>query len=216
VAAAGRRVTVSKAALLDTPGVMNDQILWFATRGAGIVSLLLFTAVVCLGILTVVRWQSDSWPRFLSRELHRNLALLSVLFLTIHIVTAIADPFTALGLLAAVVPFASSYRPLWVGLGVVALDLLLAIVMTSLIRNLMGQRTWRAVHWLAYAAWPLAVLHGVGSGTDSSPLWMLPIQAACVLAVAGAAAWRLAVGRSNRRQLSSVVGQSGATVPGGS
>ena len=138
---------------------MNDQILWFATRGAGVVSLLLFTAVACLGILTVVRWQSPSWPRFLSRELHRNLALLSVAFLAVHIVTAVADPFTSLGITAALVPFASSYRPVWVGLGVIALDLLLAIVVTSLVRNAMGQRAWRTVHWLAYAAWPLTLLN---------------------------------------------------------
>ena len=184
---------------------MNDQILWFATRGAGVVSLLLFTAVACLGILTVVRWQSPSWSRFLSRDLHRNLALLSVAFLAVHIVTAVADPFTSLGITAALVPFASSYRPVWVGLGVIALDLLLAIVVTSLVRNAMGQRAWRTVHWLAYAAWPLTLLHGVGSGTDSWALWMLPTQAACVLAVAVAVAWRFAAGRSNRGQLASVV-----------
>ncbi len=76
---------------------MSDQILWFATRGAGVVSLLLFTAVAILGILAVMRWQSPAWPRFLSVGLHRNLALLSVAFLLAHIVTAIVDPFTSLG-----------------------------------------------------------------------------------------------------------------------
>ena len=95
---------------------MTSQLLWFATRGAGVVSLLLFTVVVCLGVLTVLRWQTEDWPRFLTAELHRSLALLSVVFVTMHIVTAIVDPFTSLGLVAAVIPFASSYRPLWVGL----------------------------------------------------------------------------------------------------
>ena len=131
---------------------MSDQILWFATRGAGTVSLLLFTAVVCLGILAVVRWQSPSWPRFLSVELHRSLALLSVVFLGVHIVTAIADPFTSLGVVAAVVPFASSYRPLWVGLGVISVDLLAAILVSSLLRPRIGQAAWRAVH-RAVATW---------------------------------------------------------------
>jgi sulfoxide reductase heme-binding subunit YedZ len=147
---------------------VNDQILWFATRGAGVVSLLLFSAVTCLGILTVMRWRSASWPRFLTAELHRNLALLSVIFLVVHIVTAILDPFVALGWLATVVPFTSEYRPLWVGLGAISLDLLLAIVVTSLLRARVGQRAWRAVHWLAYGAWPLAVLHGIGTGSDTS------------------------------------------------
>src|SRR5438093_511325 len=117
---------------------MNDQILWFATRGAGVVSLLLLTAVVCLGVLTVVRWQSPAWPRFLSVVLHRNLALLSVAFLAIHIVTAVIDPYTSLGFIAAAIPFAWSYRPVWVGLGVISLDLLLAVVLTSLVRARRG------------------------------------------------------------------------------
>ena len=170
---------------------MNDQILWFATRGAGAVSLLLFTVVTCLGIVTAGRFQRPGWPRFLSAELHRNLALLSTVFLGIHIVTAIADPYTSLGLVAAVVPFASSYRPLWVGLGVVSLDLGIAIVATSLIRDRIGRRTWRAIHWLAYGAWPLAVIHSVGSGSDNGSTWMLAIDVACVATVAIAAAWRL-------------------------
>ena len=189
---------------------MNDQILWFTTRGAGVVSILLFSAVTCLGILTVMRVQSPSWPRFLTVELHRNLALLSVVFLVIHIVTAIADPFTSLGVLAAAIPFASSYRPVWVGLGAISLDLLLAIVVTSLLRARVGQRAWRAVHWLAYGAWPLALLHGIGSGSDTSAWWMRGIDAACVLAVGAAVVWRVAAGRSNRSRLAGVVVGAGS------
>ena len=184
---------------------MNDQILWFATRGAGIVLLLLFTAVTGLGILTVMRWQSPSWPRFLSAELHRNLALVSVVFLALHIVTAILDPFVSLGWLSVVVPLASDYRPLWVGLGALSVDLFIAIVVTSLLRAWVGQRAWRAVHWLAYAAWPLAVVHGIGTGSDTSAWWMRSIDAACVLAVGGAVAWRLIAVRSNRSRLEGVV-----------
>ena len=182
---------------------MTDQILWLVARGAGMVSLVLFTAVVCLGVLTVVRWQSPSWPRFLSVGLHRNLALLSVVFLVLHIVTAIVDPYTSLGLVAAAIPFASSYRPLWVGLGVIAFDLLMALVVSSLLRARLGQRAWRAIHWLAYAAWPLALGHGFGSGSDGSAVWMLGIQAVCVVAVA--VAWRVIAGRSNRGQLGDLV-----------
>ena len=112
-----------------------------------------------------MRWQSSSWPRFLSAELHRNLALLSVVFLVIHVVTAILDPFVSLGWLSIVVPLASDYRPLWVGLGALSVDLFIAIVVTSLLRARFGQRVWRAVHWLAYASWPLAVLHSLGTGS---------------------------------------------------
>lgn len=189
---------------------MNDQILWFATRGAGVVSLLLFTAVTCLGILTVLRWQSASWPRFLTVELHRNVALLSVIFLAIHIATAILDPFVELGWLSTVVPFVSDYRPLWVGLGAISLDLLLAVLVTSLLRNRVGQHAWRAVHWLAYGAWPLAVVHGIGSGSDASAAWMRGIDAVCLAAVGGAAVWRFAAGRSNRSRLEGAVAGDGA------
>ena len=188
---------------------MSDQILWLAARGAGIVSLLLFTSVVCLGVLTVVRWQSPSWPRFLSAGLHRNLALLSVVFLALHIVTAVIDPYTSLGFIAAAIPFASSYRPLWVGLGVIAFDLLLALVVSSLLRARLGQRAWRAIHWLAYAAWPLALAHGFGAGSDGSAAWMIAIQVACVAAVGGAVAWRVIAGRSNRGQLAAVARGAG-------
>lgn len=184
---------------------MNDQILWFATRGAGIVLLLLFTAVTCLGIVTVLRWQTTSWPRFLTAELHRNLALVSVVFLVIHVVTAILDPFVSLGWLSVVVPLASEYRPVWVGLGALSLDLFIAIAATSLLRARVGQRVWRAVHWLAYASWPLAVVHSIGTGSDSGAWWMRQIDLVCVFAVGGAVVWRVIAGRSNRSRLEGVV-----------
>jgi len=184
---------------------MNDQILWFATRGAGIVSLLLLTAVVGLGVLTAVRFQRPAWPRFLTAGLHRNLALLSVAFLGVHIASAVLDPFASLGLVAAAIPFASSYRPLWVGLGVIALDLFLALVLSSLLRARLGARAWRAIHWLAYACWPLALLHGVGAGSDATAPWMLALDVGCIALVAGAVAWRLAGLRSSHAELTEVV-----------
>jgi predicted ferric reductase len=174
---------------------MNTQILWFATRGAGIVSLLLFTAVVVLGVMTSVRWQSRQWPRFLTAEVHRSLALLSLVFLGLHVVTAVVDPFTSLGWISALVPFASSYRPLWLGLGVVSVDILVAVIVTSLLRARVGRRVWRAVHWTAYASWLLALAHGIGTGSDASAAWMVGIDAACIGAAVTAVAWRLLAGR---------------------
>jgi methionine sulfoxide reductase heme-binding subunit len=187
---------------------VNDQLLWFASRGSGIVSLILLTAVTVLGLISVVRWQRPSWPRFLTADLHSNLALMSVVFVGVHIVAAILDPFAKLGISAAVIPFASSYRPLWVGLGVISVYLVVALIITSILRERIGQRTWRAVHWLAYAAWPLAVLHSAGSGSDAFATWMLAIEALSVAAVATALAWRLLAARSNREQLPVVVAAS--------
>ncbi len=187
---------------------MFDQILWFSTRGAGIVSLLLSTLVVCLGFATVARWQAPGWPRFLTVEFHRSMALLSIVFVTIHVVTAIIDPFTSLGVLAAIVPLASSYRPLAVAFGVISVDLLVAVIITSLLRERIGHRLWRAVHWLAWAAWPLAILHSLTAGSDAFATWMLVLVGACCLAVAATLIWRLTVGGSIRSSLGEVAARS--------
>jgi predicted ferric reductase len=168
---------------------MSDQVLWYATRGAGAVSLVLLTVVVVLGITSAMRVQSAAWPRFVTTGLHRNLALMTLVFLAIHIITAIVDPFTALGI-PALIPFASSYRTFWLGLGAVALYLLIAIVLTSLLRSLFGTRAWRAVHWLTYAMWPIALIHGFGTGSDSRFSWMLALDGVCIIAVALAVLWR--------------------------
>jgi len=173
---------------------VTDQLLWYTTRGAGAVSLVLLSAVVVLGILSVLRVQSTSWPRFLTAGLHRNLSLMALVFLALHIVTAVVDPFTHLGWLAAVVPFSSYYRTFWLGLGTIAFELLFAIVLTSLIRGFIGQFAWRLVHWLAYASWPIAVLHGFGTGTDAWTAWLLAIQVGCIVAVLAAIGYRVMPG----------------------
>ncbi|MEO8745966.1 MAG: ferric reductase-like transmembrane domain-containing protein [Candidatus Dormiibacterota bacterium] len=173
---------------------MSDTLLWYTTRAAGAVSLVMLSAVVVLGILSTLRVQSPNWPRFLTTGLHRNLALLTLVFLGLHIVTAVVDPFTHLGWLAAVVPFSSYYRTFWLGLGTIAFLLLLAIVATSLVRGFLGHGAWRAIHWLTYAAWPVAVLHGFGTGTDGWSFWLLVLAWACIIAVGVAAAYRFMSG----------------------
>jgi methionine sulfoxide reductase heme-binding subunit len=173
---------------------VSTTYLWYATRGAGAVSLLLLSVVVVLGVLSVARFESAGWPRFVTTGFHRNLSLLAVVFLVLHIVTAVVDPYTSLGWPTAVIPFSSSYRTLWLGLGTVAFDLLLAVTLTSLFRGLIGRRAWRLVHWLAYACWPIAVVHGFGTGTDAWSTWLLALNAACIFAVGWAVAARLTLG----------------------
>ena len=173
---------------------MSDTLLWYTTRGAGAVSLVLLTAVIVLGILSALRVQAAGWPRFLTTGLHRNLALMTLVFLALHIVTAVVDPFTHLGWLTAVVPFSSSYRTFWLGLGTIAFELLLAIVVTSLARGYIGHAAWRLVHWLTYASWPIAVIHGIGTGTDTWSAWLLAITVICVVAVVAAIGFRVTAG----------------------
>ena len=172
----------------------NGRALWYLTRGTGTVTLILLTVSVVLGVADVRRWSSERWPRFVVDALHRNVSLLVLALLALHVLTAWLDSFAPISLIDAVIPFHSSYRPVWLGLGAIALDLLVAIAVTSLVRQRMGYRSWRAVHWLAYACWPVAVVHGLGTGTDTPSTWMLALTAACILAVLLAAATRSAAG----------------------
>jgi Ferric reductase like transmembrane component len=157
---------------------------WYLARGTGAVALVLLTASVVLGILGSVRFTAGPrWPRFAVDAVHRDVSLLVIVVLAIHIVTSVLDGFAPITLLDGVIPFLTPYRPLWMGLGTLAFDLLLAIVITSLVRRRLGYRTWRAVHWLAYASWPVAVLHGLGTGSDVKQWWMLGLTVACIVAV---------------------------------
>ena len=131
-------------------------------------------------------------PRFVTLGLHRNLALLAVVFLTLHVVTAIVDPDAAVSAVAVVVPALSDKYGLWLGMGALALDLIVALVVTSLLRQRLPLRLWRALHWAAYLAWPVALVHGAGIGTDSGATWMLGVDAGCVAIFAAAVALRLA------------------------
>jgi hypothetical protein len=175
---------------------VSSQALWFATRGFGVVSLLLLTAIVVLGVAGATRWRSTRWPRFVVAGLHRNLTLLALLFIGLHVLTTVADGYAPISLLNAILPFTSAYRPLWLGLGAVAFDLLLALTVTSLLRSRIGHRRWRALHWLAYAAWPVALVHGLGTGTDARVAWMQVVTVACVAGVVAAVLWRVAANRA--------------------
>lgn len=173
--------------------VASSQALWYLTRGSGAVALLLLTAVLVLGVLGPARiGTGERWPSFLVGWLHRDLSLLAVAVLGVHIVTSVLDPFAPIGWLDAVIPLHSSYRPVWTGLGALAFDLLVALVITSLVRRRLGYERWRWVHWTAYACWPVAVLHGLGTGSDASSVWLVWLTVACALATLAAVLVRLA------------------------
>jgi methionine sulfoxide reductase heme-binding subunit len=157
---------------------------WYLTRGTGAVALVLLTASVVLGVLGSLRFSlAPRFPRFAIDALHRDVSLLALAFLAVHIITSVLDSFAPIKLTDAVIPFAGTYRPLWLGLGALAFDVLLALTVTSLLRRRVGYRRWRLIHWLAYASWLVAVLHGLGTGTDTKVWWMLALTGACVAAV---------------------------------
>jgi Ferric reductase like transmembrane component len=178
--------------LLSSAGA-GPSPLWYATRATGVIAFILLTATLLLGVAGSARFATQHWPRVVTGGLHRNLSLLVVGFVGAHILTAVLDSYAHIGWISAVMPLASSYRPFWVGLGTIAFDLLLALLLTSLFRERLSYRSWRAVHWLAYACWPIALWHGLGTGTDGRLTWLLGLDAVCVAAVACAVWWRISL-----------------------
>jgi hypothetical protein len=167
---------------------------WYLTRGTGTVALILLTLSVALGVANVRRIRTEQMPRFVLDAVHRNTSLLAMAFLAIHILTSLLDGFAPIRIVDVFIPFISAYRPLWLGFGAVAFDLMLAIVITSLLRRRFGYRAWRITHWAAYASWPVALLHGLGTGSDTKAGWMLVIVGACVIVMIVAVVSRATAG----------------------
>jgi sulfoxide reductase heme-binding subunit YedZ len=182
-------------------GAIGPSAYWYLTRSTGAVALILLTLSVVLGIAGPMRFSSPRWPRFVLDSLHRNVSLLAIAFLLVHILTAVFDSFAPISLVDAIVPFGGSYRPFWLGLGAIAFDLLLAVALTSMVRRRLGYGAWRATHWLAYACWPIALLHGLGTGSDVQSMWLLALNVACLAAVALAIGVRAISGWPQRARI---------------
>jgi sulfoxide reductase heme-binding subunit YedZ len=170
---------------------VSSQVLWFVSRGSGLALLAGFSAVAVLGVAARLGSVPKGWSRLGLGELHRTLALFCVAFLGLHVLTAIGDPYVTVGWAATVLPFASPYRRLAIGLGTLAVDLAGAVLVTSLARDRLGYGAWRAVHWLAWLAWPAAFWHSVTAGTDLRIWWAALIVWGCAAAVATAGLARL-------------------------
>jgi len=171
--------------------ITGSTALWYASRATGVVSLLLLSLVVILGILVNRQGRLPGLPSFAVTGLHRSLSLLAVLFIAVHVATAVIDPYVSIRLAAVVIPFVSAYEPFWLGLGAVALDLIAALIVTSLLRARISRRFWRGIHWLAYAAWPVALAHGFGASPDLRSGGLRTLAIGCALAVGAAGVWRL-------------------------
>lgn len=188
----------------------NGKTLWYLTRGTGLVALVLLSVSVALGVTEVNRWARPSWPRFVTAGLHKNVSLLSTVFLAVHIATSIFDAFAPIRWIEVVIPFISKYRPIWLGLGAVAVDLLIAIVITSLIRQRIGYRAWKLVHWTSYACWPTAMVHALGTGSDSRHNWALIVYGISLAVVVVSVWWRLATGWTTPARTGRLVAVAGS------
>jgi methionine sulfoxide reductase heme-binding subunit len=180
----------------------GSQGLWLTSRASGLILLVLFSAVMVLGVATRTGARSRRWPRFAVAELHRTLSLFAVALLTLHVATALLDPYVSIGWLATVLPFTSRYETLAVGAGTLAVDIGGAVLVTSLLRGRLGLRAWRAVHYLGYLAWPAAFVHAIRAASYDQHLWWVALAewgslAAVATAVIVWLAHRVRPGRSD-------------------
>jgi DMSO/TMAO reductase YedYZ heme-binding membrane subunit len=154
---------------------------------------MLLTTSVVLGVVSVSRVHTPRWPRFAQTLLHRNMALLALVFGAVHVVTSVIDTYVPIRVTDALVPFAASYRPFWLALGTIGADLMLAVLITTALRRRLGYKAWRSVHVLSYGVWGASVIHAIGIGSDArTAVWGVMIVAACIGAVAGAFVQRTA------------------------
>lgn len=183
---------------------MSSTIFWYITRATGIVTLVLLTLTMVLGLTTTTRTRARNWPGFAHQELHRRISIMAMVFLAIHVLTSILDTYVHIGWAAIVVPFTSPYGRFWVGVGAVALDLMAAVFISSLLRSRINPRIWRGLHWLAYGCWPLALAHTFGLGTDAGEGWVIALGAGCIVSVLVAVLWRLRITSKRAATLSAV------------
>ena len=169
---------------------MNEA-LWALGRGTGVVALVMFTVTIVLGILGRSGRSVAGLGRFGVNEVHRTAALTGTTLVGVHVASLFFDPFAQLRLVDVVCPFLGAYRPFWLGLGTLAVDLLAVVIVVSLLRERVGPRVFRTVHWATYALWPVAMAHAIGNGTDRASTWMLGLAAVCTAAVVAAVGWRL-------------------------
>jgi sulfoxide reductase heme-binding subunit YedZ len=172
---------------------VTSPALWYIDRGSGLAALLLLTTSVVLGVVSVARVRSERWPRFALAQVHRNMSLLALTFGAVHVLTSVIDSYVPISAADAFIPFASAYKPFWLGVGTIAADLMLAVLITTALRRRIGFSTWRSIHLLSYACWTTGVVHSIGIGSDArSAVWGVTILAACIGAVGGAVVQRTA------------------------
>jgi methionine sulfoxide reductase heme-binding subunit len=169
----------------------SNPVDWYAARAAGIVAYVLLSAVVALGVTLAGKKKLHRWPRFAVEDVHRFGGILVGTFVIVHVVTVAVDAWLPFSVSSIVIPFTSRYKPVWVGLGICAAELLLALAVTNRLRNRrLSYRFWRRAHYLNFAVWTAATLHNLGSGTDRSTPWLIALDAAAIGAVCAAISWR--------------------------
>ncbi|MEU6559605.1 ferric reductase-like transmembrane domain-containing protein [Nocardia nova] len=168
---------------------MSSPWLWYASRACGVVTMVLLTTVVLLGLFTASGTRPHDSAPAVAMGLHRVLGLGITVFVAAHAGTAILDTYVPIGWISAIAPFTSDYHREWVGLGTIAFDLLVAVILTSLLRHRISAGMWRVVHWTTYALAPIAVVHGLMMATPQQPI-LSAVTLGCAIAMVSGAVWR--------------------------
>jgi sulfoxide reductase heme-binding subunit YedZ len=156
---------------------VNGELTWDLARAAGLVAYGLLTASVALGLALSLGWRSARWNRFVTNEIHRFATLMALLFVGLHGVAILLDPFIAMGPADVLVPFVTTYRPAWVGFGILAGYLVAAVYLSERVRGRIGYAWWRRFHATAFVAFVLALVHGLATGSDTRAPWALGLYA---------------------------------------
>jgi predicted ferric reductase len=172
---------------------------WFVMRGTGTVLIGLLTLSTVMGVMSTARAGNATWPRFATQALHRNVSLLTMAMLLGHVGIAVYDEAVDINWYDAFLPRPGAYHGFWLWLGTLATDIIIALVITSLLRHRLSHRLWRSLHLSAYAAWGFGLLHGIGIGSDSTTSWEMAVTVASVGVVAASAVIRLATLSHERR-----------------
>lgn len=167
------------------------MIAWYVARAAGLVAWALLAASVGLGVLLSSKLLGRRVPPTWQLDLHRGLAALAVAFTGVHVAGAVADDWIHLGWSEVLVPFTSSWRPVAIAWGVVTLDLLIAVQVTSLLRRHLSRRAWKRVHLLSYPLFASATAHGLTAGTELGTTAGIAVAALVTATVAGLTAARV-------------------------
>ena len=170
--------------------VTSSPAIWYAARASGVAAYVVLSLVVCLGLTLGGKAQSRRWPRFSVEDIHRFGGLLVGSLIGIHILTIAADSFLPFSLVQLLVPFTSTYRPLWTGLGIAAAELLVALAITNHYRRRLPYSFWRKAHYLNFAIWGLASVHGLMAGTDRGATWLAILYGIAVGSVVTLLVWR--------------------------
>lgn len=152
---------------------MSAETVWYVARAGGLIAWGLLAASVVWGIALSTRLLGRRPRPAWLLDLHRYLGGLGVVFVVVHVGAIMADSYVPFGPVATFVPFAGSWHPAAVAWGIVALYLLLAVELTSLLRSHLPMRVWRRVHYLSFAVFVLATAHGLSAGTDSNTSAMI-------------------------------------------